>query len=299
MNRHNASVLGGVGSTSLRSFAHFRSLCTSQGRSGEAPENRVAVPAQLCWTPNTARSFTASSHNKVKDIPPKLHNLTWSSLLRLLQRNPQQRQRRTRGWRGLCGSPGARRRVQVLPPFLIQSCSPPSLFYVYICFHQIFERCLSSLPDKKDNIVFGERLLCATGQQTDIKVRKPHKQHLCTLPSPLTSGRAGPAPGLPEVPRPKGISPVPAPLRTRAAPPPWRASRSSLLTQRGPSPLQSPRGRWRPLTAGARGAAPEEPGSPRRAAAARATSGGLAGAHRRNLPVSAMPGRSAPTQSHS
>lgn len=199
------SAGGCVGSTSLRSFAHIRSLCTSQGRSGEAPENRVAVQAQLCWTRNTARNFTASSHKKGKDVSPKLHNLTWSSLLRLLPRNPQQCQRRTWGWRGLCGSPGARRRVQVLPPFLIQHCSPPSLFYVYICFHQIFECCLSSLPDKKYNIVFGEWLLCATGKQICIKAGKTHKQYLCPLLCPLTRGRATTAgqPG-PAAPRPSG-----------------------------------------------------------------------------------------------
>lgn len=79
-------------------------------------------------------------------------------------------------------SSGARRRVQVLPPFLIQYCSPPSLFYVYFYFHQIFVCCLSSLPNKKYNVIHGKWLSCATGKYIYIKTCKTCNQYLCKLP---------------------------------------------------------------------------------------------------------------------
>uniref|UniRef100_A0A8B9S2D1 Uncharacterized protein n=1 Tax=Apteryx owenii TaxID=8824 RepID=A0A8B9S2D1_APTOW len=82
---------------------------------------------------------------------------------------------------GVAWLPGARSRVQVSPPLLIQNRSPPSLFYVYFCFHRIFVCCLSLLPDKKYNVVFDEWFPCVTRKQAYIRMCKTRKQSLCEL----------------------------------------------------------------------------------------------------------------------
>lgn len=213
--------------------------------------------------------------------------------------------------RGVASLPLSRRRVQVLPPFLIQYCSPPSLFYVYFYFHQLFVCCLSLLPDKKHNVIFGKWSSCATGKYIYIKMCKTCNQYLCTLlckgallltvegQSPKTRWEhrqgletEGPSPGparavlglaaqvLSEVPRapkaglgllrpippcPKGACPSPALPTLAQDPPPLRTSGHpsalevsllpgplSLLRLRRPRTVRGPRGRWQPLTAGAR-----------------------------------------------
>lgn len=73
------------------------------------------------------------------------------------------------------------RRVRVLPPFLIQYCSPPPLFYVYFYFHQLFVCCLSSLPDKKYNAIFGKWFSRATGKYIYTKMCKTCSLYLCML----------------------------------------------------------------------------------------------------------------------